>query len=425
MVLDLTVIATVGGEGTRLYPLTLDRPKCLVNLAGRAIIARAFESLARQGCREFIIAAKGAEISNRLKDYFKDGAGFSARLRLDPPATFRYQNNYSDMGSADSLRHNLERYDIGRDVLVIAGDSVFELPLREMLQVHRETGAVATIGLKRVEGNLSPFGVAEIDERMRIKRFVEKPKPGEAPSNYVNTAIYLFSPEIKEILRRMGDEARDIGGNLIPYLTRHGYPVQGFEIPGFWCDVGTPASYMYTIQAVLHGQTTSFSLGEPVADGIWVHPSTWEIIRRKVESGRVVLKPPVKIGADCRIGENVTIESSFIGDCVEIDHNTYIKGSIILDFANIGRSCRLVDCIIGEYSTVGEGSVVDQNLPVEFTGGTPDNVPTVGNDVSLYPRSVIGPKKRVCKLKDSMKVLATGRFKELGYDARNFYFIEI
>jgi NDP-sugar pyrophosphorylase family protein len=100
MVLDLTVIATVGGEGTRLYPLTLDKPKCLVNLVGRAIVARTFESLAVQGCREFILACKGAEITQRLKEYFKDGAGFSARLKLDPPAVFRYQNNY-----LDKIRH--------------------------------------------------------------------------------------------------------------------------------------------------------------------------------------------------------------------------------------------------------------------------------------------------------------------------------
>jgi len=425
MVLDLTVIATVGGEGTRLYPLTLDKPKCLVNLVGRAIVARTFEALAMQGCREFIIASKGAEITQRLKEYFKDGAGFSSRLKLDPPVTFRYQNNYLDRGSADSLRHNLERYDIKRNVLVIAGDSVFELPLREMLEYHEEKGGVATIGLKRIEGDLSPYGVAKVDENMRIEKFVEKPKPGHAPSNLVNTAIYLFSPEIREILQKMGDKARDIGGDLLPYLAENGYPVYGFEIKGYWTDIGTPENYLNTTQAILHESVKLFPLGESVAPGLWIHHTTWETIKRKVEKGRIILKPPVKIGADCKIGEGVVIESSFIGDCVDIGDNTHILGSVVLDFTNVGNNVRLNHALVGEYANIGEGSIIDRNLPIEFTGGSSDMVPVIGNNVSIFERSVLGPKKRVCQLRDSMKVLITGRFKELGYDSRNLYFMEI
>jgi NDP-sugar pyrophosphorylase family protein len=425
MVLDLTVIATVGGEGTRLYPLTLDKPKCLVNLVGRAIVARTFESLAMQGCREFIIASKGAEITQRLKEYFKDGAGFSSRLKLDPPAVFRYQNNYLDKGSADSLRHNLERYDIRRDTLVIAGDSVFELPLEEMLRYHQEKGGVATIGLKRIEGDLSPYGVAKVDENMRIEKFVEKPKPGQAPSNLVNTAIYLFSPEIREILQRMGERAKDIGGDLLPYLAENGYPVYGFEIKGYWTDIGTPENYLNTTQTILHESVKLFPLGESVAPGLWIHHTTWEAIKRKVEKGRIILKPPVKIGADCRIGEGVVIESSFIGDCVDIGDNTHILGSVVLDFTNVGRNVRLNSTIVGEYAHIGDGSIIDKNLPVEFASGSPDMVPVIGNNVSVFERSVLGPKKRVCQLRDSMKVLITGRFRELGYDSRNLYFMEI
>jgi len=425
MVLDLTVIATVGGEGTRLYPLTLDKPKCLINLVGRAIVARTFESLALQGCRDFIIASKGAEITQRLKEYFKDGAGFSARLKLDPPALFRYQNNYLDKGSADSLRHNLERYDIKNDILVIAGDSVFELPLQEMLEYHRQKGGIATIGLKRIEGDLSPFGVAKVNEQMRIEKFVEKPQPGQAPSNLVNTAIYLFSPEIREVLRKMGDKAKDIGGDLLPYLAENRYPMYGFEIKGYWTDIGFPESYLNTVQALLHQTFKPFSLGESVGEGLWIHHSTWEAIKKKVERGRIVLKPPVKIGADCRIGEGVVIESSFVGDCVEIGDNSHLLGSVVLDFANIGRNVRLNGAIVGEYAEIGEGSIIDRSLPVEFASGTPDMVPVVGGNVSIFERSVLGPKKRVCRLRDSMRVLVTGRFKELGYDSRNFYFMEI
>lgn len=425
MGLDIVAIATVGGEGTRLYPLTLDRPKCLINLVGRAIVARTFESLARQGCKEFIVAAKGAEISSRLKDYFKDGAGFSSRLKLESPAVFRYQNNYPDTGSADSLRHNLERHDIRKDVLVVAGDSVFELSLEEMVRYHREKGAVATVALKRIEGDLSPFGVADVDENFRIKRFVEKPKPGEAPSNFVNTAIYLFSPEVREVLRKMGDKARDIGGDLIPYLVKNGYPVFGFQLSGYWCDIGSPAAYLGSCQALLHQTAKPFSLGEQVAPGLWIHPTTWEAIRRRVEHGRIVLKPPVKIGADCRLEEGTVIESSFLGDCVDVGYSARISGSVVLDFTNVGREVRLNGCIVGEYSNIGEGTVIDQSLPVEFGGGTPDMVPVVGNNVSIFERSILGPKKRVCQLKDSIRVLITGRFKELGYDSRNFYFIEI
>lgn len=426
------VIATVGGEGTRLFPLTLRQPKALISLCGRAVVDRIFETLATQGCREFVIASKGARNTNRLKEYFKDGKGFSGRLRLRPEAVFRYQPNYDDRGNADAVRFCMEYYDVDRDVLVVSGDNVIDITLRDLIEYHRKKESTLTVGIKELGmgADVSNYGVVELADGNRIKRFVEKPKPREAPSRFINTSIYLFSPRIREIFSEMGEEVRDIGRNVIPYLTDHGYPVYGYEVEGYWADVGVPESFLKTSQDILHGrlsrikfdaQTTLLQLHGAstlkTEKSRWVHPSTMERLDPSVDIGA-----HVNIGADCRIGEGASIESSFIGDNCVIGEGARIKGSVVMDFVNVERNAHLNRCVVARYSTIGENAVIDADIPVDFTDQ--DATPVIGEGVKILRNSVIGPRKKVAPVYESHRILATGRYTELGYDKYNIYFTE-
>ena len=213
------VLATVGGSGTRLYPLTLDQPKPLVELCDTAIIANLFRVLASQGCRRFILGSKGASNTLNLSNYFKAGEGFFKRLGITDHQDFSYQPLYDDTGSADSLRYCMNYYDIDDDLLVVSGDNLIDIDLASFVEFHRKHKPLLTVALKELgpEENVSQYGVARVDDDMRIKGFVEKPKAGNEPSRMINTAFYLFSPQIREVLAKMGDKARDIGGDLIPY----------------------------------------------------------------------------------------------------------------------------------------------------------------------------------------------------------------
>ena len=214
------VLATVGGSGIRLYPLTLDLPKPLVELGDTAIIALYFRVLAMQGCRGFILGCEGANNALQLSNYFKAGEGFFNRLGINEHEDFGYQPYYDDHGSADSLKFCMDYYDINEDLLVISGDNHIDIDLNGFIEFHRSRKPILTVALKEFgkDEDASLFGVAKIESDMRIKGFVEKPKRGTEPSRMVNTSFYLFSPQIREVLQKMGDAARDIGADLIPYL---------------------------------------------------------------------------------------------------------------------------------------------------------------------------------------------------------------
>ncbi|MBU2559562.1 NDP-sugar synthase [archaeon] len=432
-----TVIAVVGGEGTRLYPLTLQHPKPLVSMCGLAILSRTFEAMARQGFNEFILAGKGVRNTLFIKEFFKEGSGFSRRIGLKSDANFMYQPKYEDRGNADAVRFCMDFYDIGGDVLVVGGDHILDITLADLIRFHRSKNALVTVGLKELDEteDISPFGVVEMASDGRIKRFVEKPKEGEAPSRTINTGIYVFSPKIREILEGMTGGPMDTGRDIIPFLCSNNYLVYGYICEGYWADVGNPEALLKTTQDVLHGKLSRIKLfvkqttideapsGKFKRGALrWVHDSTINKIEK--------LKTPpkigdyVRIGAHCVIEERVEIDSSSIGDYCKIEEGARINGSIVMDFTNVGRDVKLNNCIVGRYSSIGDRSIIDRDMDVDVHEGSHDLTPVVGEGVVIEEGSVIGPKKRIAPIYESHRILSTGRFLELGYDKNNVYFVE-
>ncbi|HSD56732.1 MAG TPA: NDP-sugar synthase [Methanotrichaceae archaeon] len=410
------VLATVGGSGTRLYPLTLEQPKPLVELCDTAIIALLFRVLAMQGCRRFILGSKGYSNTLNLSNYFKAGEGFFNRLGITDHEDFSYQPLYDDKGSADSLRYCMNYFDIKSDLLVVSGDNLIDIDLKDFVDFHHKHRPLLTVALKELDGSedISQYGVAKVEEDMRIRGFVEKPKAGSEPSRMINTAFYLFSPEIRSVLQKMGDSARDIGGDLIPYLTENGYPVYGYPVKGYWIDIGTPERLHQAAMDCLAGTVKHFDKKYQYQPGQWVHPSTLVRIRKYLDSGDIVLKGNVSIGRNCNIERGVTIEDSHIGHTSLIERDVEIKNSMIMSFAHIQHQVSIVSAIVGRHSTVEEHSIINAN----------GRTPVIGENVILPAESVVGSGVRVAQLKHSHSILATGRFLELGTDDRNIYFTE-
>ncbi len=410
------VLATVGGSGTRLYPLTLEQPKPLVELCDTAIIALLFRVLAMQGCRRFILGSKGYSNTLNLSNYFKAGEGFFNRLGITDHEDFSYQPLYDDKGSADSLRYCMNYFDIKSDLLVVSGDNLIDIDLKDFVDFHHKHRPLLTVALKELDSSedISQYGVAEVEEDMRIRGFVEKPKAGSEPSRMINTAFYLFSPEIREVLQKMGDSARDIGGDLIPYLTENGYPVYGYPVKGYWIDIGTPERLHQAAMDCLAGTVKHFDRKYQYQPNQWVHPSTLTRIRKYLDSGDIVLKGNVSIGRNCHIERGVTIEDSHIGHTSLIERDVEIKNSMIMSFAHIQHQVSIVSAIVGRHSTVEEHSIINAN----------GRTPVIGENVILPAESVVGSGVRVAQLKHSHSILATGRFLELGTDDRNIYFTE-
>ena len=419
-----SLIAMVGGEGTRLYPLTLNISKPLQDICNQAVLTRLLDSLVLQGCRKIIISSKGYENTAQLNKYYRSGSAFFSRLNIDVFEEIEYQPNYNDRGSGDALRYCLDYYDIKGDVLVVGGDNLFDIDLDDLIRQHEASGALLTIGLKRVpeSEDISQYGVAVVDDDMSLSGFVEKPDPGEEPSRLINTGIYLISPKIRGILPDMKVSVRDMGKDVVPYLVKKGFPVYGYLLEGYWADIGTHGRLLSTTLDILHGRLKNVKLEFEYAKNQWIHPYT---IERTNNLRGIDLRDSVLIGRSCDIAEGVSIEDSSIGHTCIIEEGVVIRNSIVNSFSRIGKNSKLNNCVLGRYTTIGEGSIVDADSPSDVPVSDLERVPAIGGGgVTISPGTVIGACVRVAPLRQSYRILSTGKFLERGYDNENFYFAE-
>lgn len=355
----------MGGIAKRLLPLTAEISKACVRIVNRPLIEMSLLNLAKQGVRNFIFGVKGYTNYKSLYDYFKSGIGFSASYNIKPRVHIKYQPNVEDSGSADSVRINIEYYDIKDPVFALQGDNIFDIDLENLLAFHQRKGAFMTIGLIPVN-DVKGYGIADVDKDMRISRFVEKPTANDAPSNLANTGLYLISPEISEIFEEnqvleMRQKRLDFGYDLIPYIVRTGRPVYGYVLKGAWYDVGTPKRYLETMEDILHGHLKSLKdFGGRISEDstIWIQGKSIESIRRrkkiirKIKEGRIELEGSVLIGRHCEISDGTRIVDSCIDNYTRIGRNTTVEKSAVMDRAIIGESAEIRDSIIGRHSTI-------------------------------------------------------------------------
>lgn len=424
---DLTVIATVGGEGTRMYPLTLNFPKPLLPICNYPIIKRTVEIFATQGARKFIFASKGYSNTIAIKEVMRFGRDTASRKGIDK-LDFRYPPKYDDLGSADATKNAMEWFNINDYVLVVGGDQIMDININEMLKFHKEKKALMTIGLTKVE-DISNYGIA-ILENNKILKFVEKPKENVG-SNLANIGVYIISPEVREIFKQAPKEkVRDFGKDFIPYLVENNYRVYGYIHEGYWNDVGNVDEYLKTTIDILQGKVRNITLKsqsnsvfnpiKEVNEGIYIRESTLEKIEGKFKNGKVSIKGNVLIGGDCEIFDDVTIENSCIGDGCRIKSGAVIKNSVIMDFSEIGEKCIINKAIIGRFAYVGDGSKIDADINIESS--SPTKTPVIGDNVFIFKNSTIFPTERVAPVQDMHKILSTGKFVSWGTDAKNFYF---
>jgi NDP-sugar pyrophosphorylase family protein len=363
----LRVIIPVGGKATRLLPLTAETSKACIRMLNRPLVEFALLSLAHQGIRNFIFGVKGYTNYRDLYDYFESGYGFSARYEIKPRVHIKYQPNVEDLGSADSARINMEYYEINNPVFAVQGDNIFEVSVKDLIQFHREKGSVMTIVLREVQ-NVEGLGIADIDKNSRIRRFVEKPLPKDAPSNLANTGLYVVSPEIKKIFKEKGvkqiieDKHRlDFGYDFIPYVIQTGHPVFGYTLKGNWFDVGTPKNYLEAMKNLLHGGFSMLTdFGGKISEKqlIWVQGESGDSEKRrqeiiqKIRQGRIEVEGAVLIGRHCHIDDGARIVNSCIDNYTQIGKNAVVENSAIMDRVIIGEEAEVLDSIIGRHTMV-------------------------------------------------------------------------
>ena len=236
----MKAVILAGGEGKRLKSVTGETPKPLVPLLGRSLMEHILLLLRRCGFTEICAAVRYR--AEDIEAAFGDGADLGVSLC--------YRREDEPLGTAGAVKNCADFYG-DEDFLLISGDAACDFDLAALRRRHRESGAAATIALRR-EASPLRFGLAVTDGSGEVRGFVEKPDWPGVVSDLVNTGIYVLSPRAMAYVPegRPFDFARD----LFPLLLRRGERIAGAEMEGYWCDVGTPQSYYRCCADALEGR---------------------------------------------------------------------------------------------------------------------------------------------------------------------------
>ncbi len=364
----MKAIIMAGGEGTRLRPLTIHRPKPLVPVGGKPIMLHIIELLKKHGLNEAVATVH--YLADEIEGYFGNGEEFGFSLK--------YSVEDVPLGTAGSVKKAAETFNLNDTLLILSGDALTDIDLSKAIAFHKDRGALVTIVLSRVSNPLE-YGVVIVDERGAIKRFLEKPSWDEAFSDTVNTGIYIIEPEV---LSYIGDRRFvDFSLDLFPQLLREKKPLYGFISEGYWCDIGSHTSYMEANFAVLYGKVNLRMEGKEITEGI--------VVGENVDLGEAELIPPVYIGWNTRIEGRVRITGpTVIGAENILQEGAKIERSIVWNKVFVGRGANLFGCIVGEKSIIGERVKIEE-------GAIVGDRCTLENDVAVRPFVKIWPDKVV------------------------------
>jgi NDP-sugar pyrophosphorylase family protein len=250
------------------------------------------------------------------------------------------------MGTAGGVKRLADRFD--ETFVVVMGDALTDIDVREVVSFHRERGAAATLALMPVE-DTTQYGVVELDAENNVASFQEKPDPEEAISNLANTGIYVLEPEVLQYIPK--ETFFDFAEDVFPALLEAGEKIVGYEGVFYWSDIGTLEAYKQAQRDALSGWVAVEVPGEMWGKSLWVgekariHPSSYgrmhgcTFIGPNAVVGRVEgLSGAVTAGSGCRVSDGVTI-----------------KESILLSGASVGDGAYLEDCIVGPDYAVRPG----------------------------------------------------------------------
>lgn len=373
-------IGLAAGSGVRFRPLTLKaqgylRAKAAVFLLGRRVLDWLIDLLQQQGIADYIMVTKGKENRYQIKAMIGYGEALGVRVRYSPVSLDR-----DNTGSGDSLLANLEEFDINDLSLVFPTDSILEIDLAGMAAAHRQHGAVVTIAAAEypAETIAGRYGLIDGDKDGRVRGFIEKPSlaqihqrygvtaetAGTLPPLLTNAGFYLVdSRALREISRHPDVQAMrrrklDIGGDLLPWLAEHGFPVYAYRI-GRMGDLGNIPSYLETMLDVMQCRFPSMTALMPRVyptcgqDSIddetmeMIDPVSRLTLREKIAHGLVEIESPVRIGKYVLIYPGVKLSTCNIDDDCEINEGATIRRSSIGAGTIVGPYSLLEDVLTG------------------------------------------------------------------------------
>ncbi len=323
----MRAVVLVGGFGTRLRPLTFTTPKPMLPVGHRPIIENLVIMLAAAGVDEVVLALGFKP--EPFMAAFPDGtcAGVALHYAVEPEPL--------DTGGA--IRFAADHAGIDDTFVVVNGDVLTDLDVSHLLAFHHDTGAEATIHLTPVD-DPSAYGVVELDQDGRVRRFVEKPAPGTAPSNLINAGTYVFEPSV---LRRIPTGRKvSIERETFPMLVDDG-SLFALSTDDYWIDTGRPDTYRQANFDMLDGR------------------------RRALRCS--MIDERVEVDGSATVEHSLVSAGSFIGaaayvrDCIVLPGAVIEAGGRVTDsivMGRVGSGAQVSGCVVGADGTIDAGSTL-------------------------------------------------------------------
>jgi mannose-1-phosphate guanylyltransferase / phosphomannomutase len=362
----MKAVVMAGGEGSRLRPLTLGRPKPMVPLVNRPILEHILLLLKRHGITEVVITVQymAAFIQNQIGD----GGDLGMKVT--------YSVEDTPLGTAGSVRQAAESL---RDTfLVISGDALTDIDLKAVVAFHKKAKAMATLTLYRVANPLE-YGVVVTGEGGRIREFQEKPSWSEVVTDTINTGMYVLEPSIFDYYER--SQVFDFSKDLFPMLLKEEKPLFGYVADGYWTDVGSLEEYVRATRDVLAGKVQIDWMGEAI-DGIWRENGV------DVDA-EATLHPPIYLGRDVKIGPGAVIHGpSVLGDNTVVERRAHVDRSIVWRNSYLGSHSEVRGSLLAEECNIKANAVIFENAVIA-------DQTVVGRGAIVQPNVKIWPHKEV------------------------------
>ncbi|HEU4657730.1 MAG TPA: NDP-sugar synthase [Capillimicrobium sp.] len=353
----MQAVILVGGEGTRLRPLTSTVPKPVVPLVDRPFIAYMLEWLTGHGVDDVIMSC--GFLATAVRNVLGDGSAYGIRLR--------FVEEPDPRGTAGALKYAEELLD--ERFLMLNGDTLTDLDLTAQIAQHERTGAVATLALVP-QDDPSAYGLVRTNGDGTVREFVEKPSPDQIDTNLISAGAYVLERSILDLVPP--DEKVSIEREVWPRLVGQGLYATAHD--AYWLDIGTPQRYLQGTFDILEGKVRT-----AVAERMG---STFLGIAGDAElAGRTIPPAVVESRASAAAGAQVG-PLAVLGSGVTIGEGSIVERSVVLQGAEIGRDCVLRDCIVAAGARIGDRS--------QITGGA-----VLGEGVTIGTDCVVTRGARV------------------------------
>lgn len=332
---EVDAVVLVGGQGTRLRPLTLSAPKPMLPTAGLPFLTHLLSRIADAGIEHVVLGTsyKAGVFESEFGDGSKLGLQIDFVVEDEPLGTGGGIANVSE-----KLRHDT--------ALVFNGDVLSGADLRALLDCHENNGADVTLHLVRV-GDPRAFGCVPTDSEGMVTAFLEKTQ--DPPTDQINAGCYVFKREVIDRIPK--GRALSVEREVFPGLLSDGLRVCGYVDSSYWRDMGTPEDFVRGSADLVRGIAPSPALGGQrgemlVHDGAAVAPGALliggTVVGRGAEIGAGARLDGAVIFDGAQIGAGAVIERSIIGFGARIGPRALIRDGVIGDGADIGARCELL-----------------------------------------------------------------------------------